>query len=86
MVMDEKIKKTMRSIATIVERRRSELGYSQIKLAEIAGISRTYVSDVERARRNLSVSTLIRLASALNCDASRLLQEAESTQQEEALN
>ena len=38
---------------------------SQEKLAWRAGLNRTYVTDVERGSRNLSLSTLEKLAAAL---------------------
>jgi len=45
---------------------RKKLGYSQEKLAEKAQLHWTYVSDIERGRRNPSLQTIVRLAMALN--------------------
>lgn len=67
----------MEKLASVVEGRRAELGYSQQALAKKAGMSRTYISEVERAERNLSISSLFKLAEALDCEASALLQQAE---------
>ena len=44
--------------------RRHVLGFSQEELAWRAGLNRTYVTDVERGSRNLSLSTLEKLAEA----------------------
>ena len=44
---------------------RSSLGISQETLAERADLHRTYISDVERGTRNLSLESIIRLAAAL---------------------
>jgi transcriptional regulator with XRE-family HTH domain len=44
---------------------REELGLTQVELAGKAGIHRTYLSDVEREKRNLSVVNIERLAAAL---------------------
>ncbi len=48
-----------------VKLRREELGLTQEDLADKAGIHRTYLSDVERGTRNLSLVNIERLAAAL---------------------
>jgi len=45
---------------------RKHLGLSQEELAERADLHRTYVSDVERGARNLSLESITRMAYALN--------------------
>lgn len=40
-------------------------GMSQEKLAELAGLHRTYVGSIERAERNVSLDNIDRLARAL---------------------
>lgn len=49
------------------------LGLSQEELADRAGLHRTYVGAVERAERNITIGSLVRLAKALNCDVVQLL-------------
>jgi transcriptional regulator with XRE-family HTH domain len=44
---------------------RQKKGISQEKLAELAGLHRTYVSSVERGERNISLLNVERLAVAL---------------------
>jgi ribosome-binding protein aMBF1 (putative translation factor) len=44
---------------------REEAGISQEKLAELATLHRTYVSSVERGKRNISIENIERLAVAL---------------------
>ncbi len=44
---------------------RNELGLSQEALANKAGVDRTYVTDVENGRRNISVELLQKLILAL---------------------
>ena len=44
---------------------RQKKGVSQEKLAELAGLHRTYVSSVERGKRNISLVNIERLAIAL---------------------
>jgi transcriptional regulator with XRE-family HTH domain len=56
---------------------RNAAGISQEALADLAGIHRTYVGDVERGERNLSLLNMVRLASALNVRPSQIIQEME---------
>ena len=57
---------------------RTEAGLSQEKLAELAGLHRTYISAIERGRRNISIENIENIANALNIDAYRLLKPLES--------
>ena len=63
-----------------VRQRRGRLGISQEELAGRAGLHRTYISDVERGARNVSLESIHRLAAALEVPMSRLFawQHAES--------
>jgi transcriptional regulator with XRE-family HTH domain len=60
-----------------VKTRREELGLTQEDLAELAGIHRTYLSDIERGTRNPSLINIERLAAALDCRMSELFQLVE---------
>ena len=75
--LEHNLDKAMKSLATIVEQRRQKLGLSQEELARKAGVSRAYLSDVERALRNVSIITLSKLATALGTMPSVLLREVE---------
>jgi len=52
---------------------RGQENISQEKLAEICGLHRTYVGSVERAERNVTLSTLSVFAKALNVSVPELL-------------
>lgn len=54
---------------------RNRRGISQEELAERAGLHRTYVSDVERGSRNVSLASIDRLAAALEISVSQLFAE-----------
>jgi transcriptional regulator with XRE-family HTH domain len=56
-----------------VRARRIHLGLSQEKLAERAGLHRTYIGSLERGERNVSLVNIVRVASALNCDPADLV-------------
>jgi transcriptional regulator with XRE-family HTH domain len=61
-----------------VQERREHLGISQEEVAHRAGLHRTYISDVERGARNLSLKNIGRLADALEIPVSALMRSAES--------
>jgi len=56
-----------------LKQRRLSLELSQERLAEIAGLHRTYIGSVERAERNISIDSMERLATALGVDVVELL-------------
>ena len=60
---------------------RNERGISQERLAEVAGLHRTYIGDIERGERNLSLINIERLALALGIRPSELLARAETLSQ-----
>jgi transcriptional regulator with XRE-family HTH domain len=60
-----------------VKTRRESLGLTQEDLAETARIHRTYLSDVERGTRNLSLVNIERLADALHMKLSELFATVE---------
>ena len=61
-----------KSFGTSVKTWRKRLGISQEELAERAELHRTYVSDVERGARNLSLESITRMAHALNISVAEL--------------
>lgn len=56
-----------------IREHRLALGLSQEKLGELTGIDRTYISGVERGKRNPAVKNLERLAKALKVRVSDLI-------------
>lgn len=56
-----------------VRSRRQELGLSQEKLAERAGLDRTYIGGVERGERNVALVNIYRIAQALGVKPSKLV-------------
>ncbi len=56
-----------------VRHRRRELGISQEELAHRAGLHRSYIGDIERGGRNVSLTNIVRLATALDTTAAVLL-------------
>ena len=62
-----------------VKARREELELTQEDLAEKAKIHRTYLSDIERGSRNLSLVNIEKLAAALSLPLSELFQRVEKS-------
>ncbi|MCF8011630.1 MAG: helix-turn-helix domain-containing protein [Clostridiales bacterium] len=56
----------------VVKRIRIEQKLSQEKLAELTGLHRTYISEVERGERNVSLVNIYRIAHGLNKNVSEL--------------
>ncbi len=55
-------------------------GWSQEALAEAAELDRSYVGDIEQARRNVSLDSLERLAGAFDLTLLDLLREPDPTE------
>jgi transcriptional regulator with XRE-family HTH domain len=55
-----------------IKAQREKLGLSQEKLAEHCGFDRTYISMLERGKRNPSLLNLLKLAGGLKTSVSRL--------------
>ncbi|HEY9681967.1 MAG TPA: helix-turn-helix transcriptional regulator [Oculatellaceae cyanobacterium] len=64
-------------LGDVVRERRLALNLSQEELANKAGVHRTYLSDIERGARNITVTVLARIADALEVKVSRLFRLAE---------
>ncbi len=61
-----------------VKDRREALGLTQEEFAERAGIHRTYLSDIERGTRNVSLINIERVAQGLSLKLSELFQAVEA--------
>ena len=66
-----------------IRKERLRARMSQERLAEIAGIHRTYVSLIERNINNPTMRTLMRISRALGIDTSALLERVEEWTTEE---
>jgi transcriptional regulator with XRE-family HTH domain len=63
-----------RTFGERVRARRQELGKSQEQLAGDCGLHWTYVGQVERGRRNISLHNILKIAHGLGVDAGELVQ------------
>ena len=62
----------------VVRKIRLEKGISQETLADLSGLHRTYKSDVELGKRNVSLENIDRIANALEVSISEIFKQIES--------
>ncbi|HEX8917756.1 MAG TPA: helix-turn-helix transcriptional regulator [Chloroflexota bacterium] len=72
----ESRERVLLAIARVIRERRLALGLSQDQFGHRAGLYRTYVGGVERGERNLTITSLCKIASALQLEAHDLLEQA----------
>lgn len=72
--MDDETLRT--KLGAAIRARRSELGYSQDSFADQIEMHRAYYSSIERGERNLTLSTMSRVASGLKCALAELFKAA----------
>lgn len=70
---------------TAIRQYREKQGLSQESLAEKAELDRTYVSGIERGRRNPSLLSIERLAKALGIGLDELFSTVEQVRREKEL-
>lgn len=66
----------MSGIGAALRSRREGLGYSQDRFADLIRMHRAYYGAIERGEKNLTISTLVRVATGLNVRPSDVLREA----------
>lgn len=79
---DERVaspREVLSHVATNVRRIRQERGLSQARLAELSGISRRMIVSIEGGEANVSLSTLDRIAAALDTRFSEVIRPADAS-------
>ncbi|XQC05825.1 helix-turn-helix domain-containing protein [Arcobacter cryaerophilus gv. pseudocryaerophilus] len=71
--MNKEEEKLLNNLAEKLKLRRLDLNLSQEALADKCGLDRTYISLIERSRRNPSYLSLIKLCDGLEIDLKELL-------------
>ena len=64
------------ALGAAIRKRRQELKLSQEKLAEQAGLDRSYLGQVERGENSIALLTLLNIADALGVSLETLMSEA----------
>jgi len=53
-------------LATVIKKHRKAAGLSQLQLAEMAGVGKTVVFDVEKGKETIQLDTLRKIMTVLN--------------------
>ena len=70
---------TQIALGRVIKQLRQQRGVTQDELAGKASLHRTYISDVERGTRNLSLNSLHRISAALETPLSEIFKQAQET-------
>ena len=68
-----KDKQYLRQIGDNIRTVRKQRGYSQEEFAELAGFSRSYYTEIETGKRNISMLNLVKIIRALKADPNDLI-------------
>ncbi len=68
-----KDKQSLLTIGNNIRTVRKQRGYSQEEFADVAGFSRSYYTEIETGKRNISVLNLIKIIEALNVDPNEII-------------
>jgi transcriptional regulator with XRE-family HTH domain len=71
--MPEPLSSATAALGDRIRARRHELGLSQESLADQSGLHWTFVGQVERGRRNISLHNLLKVAAGLGVDPGDLV-------------
>ena len=77
------MKLTKQTVGDRIKKRRNELGWTQDVLAEKAGISKSFLSDLENGKRSVGADTLLEIGRVLSLSLDYLM-TAEKPQTEAA--
>ncbi len=69
----------LQHLGKLIKDRRETLGLSQQDVADATHLHRTYISDIERGQRNITIGSLQRVAIALDIQLSTLARLAEAS-------
>ncbi len=75
--MPSKNRQLPKKFGTTVRTLRKKAGLTQLKLAERADLALTYVGEIERGEKVVSLETISQLGTALSMTAAELLKRAE---------
>lgn len=66
-------KEILKQLGRNIKAERVRKGYTQESFAEIAGVSREYISRIERGQENMSILKILNIAELLETDIKNLL-------------
>ncbi|MFO9077171.1 helix-turn-helix transcriptional regulator [Legionella pneumophila serogroup 1] len=63
----------LKEFGKIVRSKRKDMALSQEKLADLAGLHRTYIGMIERGEKNITLTNIEKISRALHCSISDLM-------------
>ena len=76
-LIESTLRDTLSRIGSVVKRERQHRGFSQEELAHRSGLHRTYITDIERGARNITIQSISKLSRALDVPLTRIFAEIE---------
>jgi len=70
--------RVLKDLGKLIHERRVAEGFTQEELSQLSGLSRYYISSIERGSKNITVVVLRKLAGVLNMKSWQWLRKAES--------
>ncbi len=70
---DDKDKQYLLQIGNNIRAARKRMGYSQEEFADIADFSRSYYTEIETGKRNISILNLIKIMEAMKVDPNTII-------------
>lgn len=59
---------SMAQVGAVIRQRRKELGYTQVQIAQFAGVSQRLISEIERGKPTVAFETVLKIANGLGID------------------
>lgn len=69
-----KDKEYLAKLGDNIRKARKQRGYSQEAFADMAGFSRSYITEIETGKRNISVLNLVKILETLKVDSSEIIE------------
>jgi transcriptional regulator with XRE-family HTH domain len=67
----------IKALGEVIRNKHTKLGYSQESFAAEVGLHRTYIGQVERGEKNLTIRNLVKIANTLKIKPSNLFINSE---------
>ncbi|MGD9680928.1 MAG: response regulator [Candidatus Obscuribacterales bacterium] len=74
----------LNDLSLLIRRKREEAGMSQTELANRSGLHRTYINNIEKGSKNMSIESLKKISDALGTTITELMAEVESSRDSSA--
>ena len=72
-MLKSKLEPLLSTLGQLIKKRRVAQGMSQLKLGDRCGLHRSYISDIERGNRNLTLGAITLVADGLGLQLRELL-------------